>query len=436
MEWYSALPIDLTHTWVWFLVIFIFIIGYYFIAREEKYHINKAKPALFIGTLSFLIIWIHHFVSWIDTTYLNNEVSHLIIEISEIFFFLLVAMTFIEVMVDRGVFNVLRKNLVSKWYSYKKLFWIIWFIAFFLSPIADNLTTALILSTVLAALSKDKKFLVVWAVSIVVAANAGWAWSPFGDITTLMAWTAGKWSFSDFITLFPSAFIWWLVTAFFLSFFLPSWKLESTNDHAELKPAAKKIIFLGVFTIVISILTHQFLHLPAMWWMMFGLSLLQLCSYKLKKSHWEEHSFNIFHSIKKTEVDTLLFFFWILSAVWALAYIGYLTYIVQFYDVVGITAWNISVWMISAIIDNIPVMSAVLKSNMDMTLDWWLMLTLAVWIWGSLISFGSAAWVWVMAKLKGVYTFNTHMKFFPIVLLGYSVSIWIFYLQVHYFNLF
>lgn len=424
--------LDLTHSWIWYLVLLFFVIWYYFIAREEKYNINKAKPALFIWTFSFLLIWIYFFINWLDTEPLNHEVEKLIIEISQIFFFLLVAMTYIEVMVDRGVFNVLKKNLISKWYSFKKLFWIIWLIAFFLSPIADNLTTALILSTVIVLLCKNPKFLVPSAINIVVAANAGWAWSPFWDITTLMAWTAWKWTFMDFVTLFPSAFLWWFITALLLSFFIPKWKIVSDNNHVYLKPAAKKIIFLWVFTIVIAILTHQFLHLPAMWWMMFGLALLQLCSYRLTKTHWEEQSFNIFHSIKKTEIDTLLFFFWILAAVWSLDFLWYLSYIVKYYDVVWVNLWNISVWILSAIIDNIPVMSAVLKSNMDMWIEWWLMLTLTVWIWWSLISFWSAAWVWVMAKLKWIYTFWSHMKFFPIILIWYITSIAVFYIQFYY----
>ena len=428
--------LDLTHSWVGYLVVAIFVIGYYFIAREEKYHINKAKPALFIWTFTFLLIGVYFAINWLDTEPLHHEVQKLIIEISEIFFFLLVAMTFIEVMVDRGVFDVLKKKLVSKWYSFKKLFWIIWFIAFFLSPIADNLTTALILSTVIISLTKNKKFLIPAAINIVVAANAGWAWSPFWDITTLMAWTAWKWWFLDFLTLFPSAFIWWVVTAFLLSFFIPKWKLKSDDNHAHLKPAAKKIIFLWIFTIITAILTHQILHLPAMWGMMFGLSLLQLCSYRLKKTHWEEEAFNIFHSIKKTEIDTLLFFFWILAAVGSLDFLWYLTYISGYYDIVWVNAWNISVWILSAIIDNIPVMNAVLKSPLEMDLVWWLMLTLTVWIGWSLISFGSAAWVWVMARLKWVYTFNSHMKFFPIIFIWYVVSILVFYVQFYYFGLY
>ncbi|NWF67045.1 MAG: sodium:proton antiporter NhaD, partial [Campylobacterales bacterium] len=177
--------VDLTTSFVGILCLAIFVVGYYFIAAEEKYHINKAKPALFIGTTMFMIIGIYYAIMGYDNKSLEHEVEILILEIAEIFFFLFVAMTYIESSIERGVFDALKYNLVSKGYSYRKLFWITGFLAFFISPVADNLTTALILSTVLITIdNKNHKFLVPSAINIVTAANAGGAWSPFGDITT------------------------------------------------------------------------------------------------------------------------------------------------------------------------------------------------------------------------------------------------------------
>jgi len=194
----------LTHTWVGYLVLGIFIVGYYFIATEEKFKMNKAKPALFVGTFSFMLIGVYFAINHLDPTPLHDELEKLILEIAEIFFFLFVAMTYIESLIERGVFDALKYRLISRGYSYKKLFWITGIIAFFLSPVADNLTTALILSTVLYTIDRNNiNFLVPGAINIVVSANAGGAWSPFGDITTLMAWTAGKGEFIDFLALFP-----------------------------------------------------------------------------------------------------------------------------------------------------------------------------------------------------------------------------------------
>ena len=210
--------IDLTMTWVGILCLVIFLVGYYFVATEEKYHLDKAKPALFIGTFMFILVAIYYVINNLDVNLVHNEANHLILEISGIFFFLFVAMTYIESLLHMGVFDRLKYNLVSKGYTYRKLFWVTGFLAFFISPVADNLTTALILSTVLITIDKNRKdFLVPSAINVVVAANAGGAWSPFGDITTLMAWTAGKGEFIDFIFLFPASIGGYLVTAFLLS---------------------------------------------------------------------------------------------------------------------------------------------------------------------------------------------------------------------------
>ncbi len=418
-------------TWIGALSIVVFVVGYFFIATEEKYQINKAKPALFTGTFLFMLIGIYFAINGLDVAPLHTEMKHLILEIAEIFFFLFVAMTFIETMIERNVFDVLKYKLVSKGYTYKQLYWITGILAFCLSPIADNLTTALILSTVLLTIDKtNKAFLVPGAINIVVSANAGGAWSPFGDITTLMAWSAGKGTFLDFMTLFPAAIIGYAVTAILLARFVPNGKppfSEQTDKVEKLKPGAKVIIFLGVATIATAVLGHQFFHYPAMWGMMFGLSVLKLYSYRLKKT--QNETFDVFANMKHIENDTLMFFFGILAAVGALHFLGFLEYIVKLYDVIGPTAGNMGVGFISAIIDNVPVMSAILKANPQMGLDQWLLVTLAAGIGGSMISFGSAAGVAVMGKLRGIYTFAAHMKFAWTIVIGYIVSMIVWYIQ-------
>ncbi|MGE3298816.1 MAG: sodium:proton antiporter NhaD, partial [Arcobacter sp.] len=227
---------DLTMTWVGFACLFIFVVGYYFVAAEEKYTIDKAKPALFIGTFMFILVALYYVLNDLDLNLVHTEANHLILEIAGIFFFLFVAMTYIESLIHMGVFDRLKYNLISKGYTYRKLFWVTGFLAFFISPIADNLTTALILSTVLITIEKTRKdFLVPGAINIVVAANAGGAWSPFGDITTLMAWTAGKGTFTDFLFLFPASIGGYMITAFLLSRFVPNTKPDF-DASKEVKP--------------------------------------------------------------------------------------------------------------------------------------------------------------------------------------------------------
>ncbi len=194
------------------------------------------------------------------------------------------------------------------------------------------------------------------------------------------------------------------------------------------------VVWLGAFTIFISVMGHQFMHFPAMWGMMFGLSLLKLYSYTLNKG--KKEGFDIFVNMKKVENDTLLFFFGILSAVGALHYLGYLEYIHHLYEILGATAANIGVGFISAIIDNVPVMSAILKSSPDMGIDQWMLVTLTAGIGGSLISFGSAAGVGVMGRLKGIYTFNSHIKLAWTVLAGYILSLILWYIQFEIMGLY
>ena len=438
--------IDLTTTWAGILSLIIFVVGYFFIAAEENFHIDKAKPAIFIGTFMFLLIGVYMLINGMDVHSLEHEVNHLILEIAQIVFFLMVAMTFIEALIERDVFNALKYNLVSKGYTYRRLFWLTGILAFFISPVADNLTTALILSTVLLTIDRNNtNFLVAGAINIVVAANAGGAWSPFGDITTLMAWAAGKAPFVDFFALFPASIVGWFVTAFLLSRVVPSTAphFDVANEpKVVMKKGGKAVIFIGAFTIFCAVMMHQLFHSPAMWGMMFGFSLLSLYTYYFKKAHKNEEPMHVFHYMSKIENNTLFFFFGILAAVGALHFAGFLNYAVSLYDKFGSTAVNIGVGFLSAIVDNVPVMSAVLKANPAMGADageamsQWLLVTLTAGIGGSMISFGSAAGVGVMGKLKGIYTFGAHMKYAWMVVLGYIVSIIVWYVQFEIFHIY
>lgn len=431
---------DLTFTWVGFASLVIFVVAYYFVATEEKYHIDKAKPALFAGTFMFIIIAVYYMLNELDMNLVHTQAQHLILEIAEIFFFLFVAMTYIETLIHMNVFEKLKYNLVSKGYTYRKLFWLTGFLAFFISPVADNLTTALILSTVLITIEREKaSFLVPGAINIVVAANAGGAWSPFGDITTLMTWTSGKGQFADFLFLFPASIGGYLITAYLLSRFVPETQpnFDATTEKApELMQGANRVVALGVITILSAVLSHQLLHLPAMWGMMFGLALLKMYQYRLKRKY--NSKLNIFESMSKIENNTLLFFFGILAAVGALYFVGWLSLAAVVYDpsVLGPTWSNIGVGFLSAIVDNVPVMSAILKANPDMGVDQWMLVTMTAGVGGSLISFGSAAGVGVMGKLPGIYTFSSHMKYSWTILIGYVASVAIWYVQYQVLGLY
>jgi Na+/H+ antiporter NhaD/arsenite permease-like protein len=429
----------MTTAWVGYLSLIIFVLGYSLVVVEEKIHMRKSKPVIFAGCLMWLFIGIYEAQHGHGNGEAHDYVKHLIAEIGELFFFLLAAMTYIDTLAERNVFNALRSWLLRKGLGFRSLFWATGTITFFLSPLADNLTSALLMSTVALAVSGgNSKFIVLAFTNIVVAANAGGAWSPFGDITTLMVWTSGKVETLQFSYLMLPSLVNWLVPAICMYFFVPNKIPESPSDEIHLKPGAKIIIGMGVCTIATAVSFHQFFHLPPFLGMMLGLAVLMLFGYYLKRwghNHLKElgasesrdekrPDFDIFDKIASVEFDTLLFFFGVLTAVGALQYIGYLALASEnLYDTLGPTWSNIIVGILSAIVDNIPVMFAVLRMDPAMGVDQWLLVTLTAGVGGSLLSVGSAAGVAVMGVDRKNYTFFSHMKWSWAIALGYAASI-------------
>lgn len=428
---------SLTATWVGFASIICFCMAYTLVIFEEQIHMRKSKPVILIGCFMWALIGIYE--AQHGGGHAHDHVKELIAEIGELFFFLLVAMTYINTLDERNVFKALRAWLLKKGLGFKKLFWATGGITFLLSPLADNLTSALLMSTVALAVSNGNgRFIVPAFVNIVVAANAGGAWSPFGDITTLMVWTSGKVATMEFSYLILPSIVNWLIPASIIYFAVPDEHPEPDKEEVELKPGAKVIIGLGIFTIATAVSFHQFLHLPPFLGMMFGLGLLMMMGWYLKR--WGEHKhlvkmgipderrdrprFDIFRKVEGVEFDTLLFFFGVLTAVGALQYIGYLALASEsMYGTLGPTTANIIIGVLSAIVDNIPVMYAVLKMSPEMGLDQWLLITLTCGVGGSLLSVGSAAGVAVMGVDRKYYTFMSHLKWAPVIALGYIASI-------------
>jgi Na+/H+ antiporter NhaD/arsenite permease-like protein len=354
-------------------------------------------------------------------------------EYAELMLFLLVAMTYINSMAERNVFEALRSWLVRRQFGYRKLFLITGIITFFLSAVADNLTAALLVGAVVMAVGADNaKFVSIGFVNLVVAANAGGAFCPFGDITTLMVWQAGYAEFFDFFKLFIPSLVNYGVPAAVMYFAVPDEHPKVSSEAAvQLKPGAIQVCALFLLTIVTAVSFKQGLHLPPFMGMMAGLSVLMLYGYHLKKNYSieGEDGFDIFNKVRHAEWDTLLFFFGVVFAVGGLGYIGYLELLSgAMYDGLGATTANILVGVISAIVDNIPVMFAVLNMNVDMDLYQWLLVTLTAGVGGSLLSVGSAAGVALMGQSDHKYTFFSHLKWAPAIAGGYAASILAHYL--------
>ena len=422
--------IYLTSNYVGLISLIIFISAYCVVMIEEFTHLRKSKPVIISAALIWGIIALYSSTQSHSMSYdIEKALEHNILEFAELFLFLLTAMTYINALQERNVFDVIRYKLVSRGFNFKQLFILTGIITFFLSPIADNLTTALVMCSVLLACGKGNyKFLSIGCINIVVAANAGGAFSPFGDITTLMVWQAGIVDFFTFFKLFIPSVINYIIPAAIMYMFIPNEMPKVSADKVEMKRGAKMIIFLGLFTIFSAVNFHNILHLPPMLGMMFGLGLLGLYSFFLKinfNNKKEEKKFDFFEKISNAEWDTLLFFFGIILSVGGLGFIGYLSLVSEYlYVGLGATIANFIVGILSAIVDNIPVMFAVITMNPTMDTSQWLLVTLSTGVGGSLLSIGSAAGVALMGQARGYYTFFGHLKWSPVIFLGYVASIY------------
>jgi Na+/H+ antiporter NhaD/arsenite permease-like protein len=446
----DPLLVNLTSTWYGYISIVVFVLAYALVIAEEAIHLKKSKPVVVAAG----IIWFMVALAYIgtgDTHTAEELVRHNILEFAELFLFLLAAMTYINTMEERGVFNLLRVKLVTSGFSFRQIFWITGLIAFFMSPIADNLTTALLMATVAISVGgTNLKFISLACINIVVAANAGGAFSPFGDITTLMVWQAGIVDFTEFFILFIPSVINWGVTAVIISFAIPNEKPPAITDKAELEYGAWVVVGLFILTITMAVCFHNFLHLPPVLGMMTGLGFLKLFGYYLAQrdragintspfieeaseieamhhghgDSAEQKPYDIYQNLQRAEWDTLIFFYGIILCVGGLGAFGYLALVSQFlYIDLGATTANVMVGFASAIVDNIPVMFAVLSMNPDMSHGQWLLVTLTAGVGGSMLSIGSAAGVAVMGQARGIYTFFGHLKWAWAIALGYGASI-------------
>jgi NhaD family Na+/H+ antiporter len=432
---------DMTSSGVGLFAIAIFLIAYLLVMAEEFTHLRKSKPVI----LAAGIIW--GAIAWVAAQHglsveAEHAVRHNLLEYAELMLFLLVAMTYINAMEERRVFDALRAWLIRSGFGFRSLFWITGSLAFFISPIADNLTTALLMCAVVLAVGGDNsRFITLACINIVVGANAGGAFSPFGDITTLMVWQKGVIHFWTFFALFIPSAVNFLVPAIIMHFAVPDVKPQASGEQVQMQRGARRIIVLFLATITTAVSFHNFLHLPPVVGMLTGLGYLQLFGFYLKKTVNRDHqgkaddaehdgemgspvAFDVFAPVARAEWDTLLFFYGVVLCVGGLGFLGYLGMASELmYTGWGATNANIAVGVLSAIVDNIPVMFAVLTMNPDMSTGQWLLVTLTAGVGGSLLSIGSAAGVALMGQARGQYTFFGHLKWTPAIAAGYAASI-------------
>jgi Na+/H+ antiporter NhaD/arsenite permease-like protein len=437
----SATP-DLTSTGVGFLALAVFVIAYLLVIAEEFTELRKSKPMIVAAGVLWTLVAIAWQMHGIEGA--EQALKHNLLEYGELLLFLVAAMTYVNTLEERQVFAALRSWLLARRLSLRSVFWMTGLMAFLLSPVLDNLTTALVMGAVALAMGRgNPAFIAPACINIVVAANAGGAFSPFGDITTLMVWQKGLLRFFDFFALFLPSLVNWLVPALCMSFAVPAGQPAADVERTRVKPGGVLVIALFAVTVAMTVLMHQFAHLPPFLGMMTGLGLLQVHGYfirrqELRAAHGApaqppppgfkpaRKPFDVFISMKRVEWDTLLFFYGVVLCVGALGALGYLAALSQAsYAALGPTVANILVGVASSVIDNIPVMFAVLSIEPDMSKGHWLLVTLTAGVGGSLLSIGSAAGVALMGQARGVYTFFAHLKWIWAIALGYAASVWL-----------
>jgi len=409
------------------LCLVIFALSYLVVMTEEFHSVRKSKPTILAAGAIWLIIATGLDGLGMTKEQLNEAVLHELTGYSSMFLFLLVSMTYINAMNDRNVFAALRSWLVRRGLSYRGLFWATGILAFFLSSVVDNLISSLLMGAVIMAIGGDnRKFIALACVNVVVAANAGGAFSPFGDITTLMIWQSGKLSFFEFFAIFIPSAVTFMVPATIMSFFAPGGSPPAPERRTDLKPGARRICMLFVLTILLAVSFEHFFGLPPFLGMMTGMSLLMFFTVfaGLANRDSGDEQLDIYKKVGDAEWDTLLFFFGVIFSIGGLGVLGYLHAASELlYGRLGPTESNIILGAMSAVIDNIPVMFSILRMDPAMHQDQWLLITLTIGVGGSMLSIGSAAGVGLMGVAHGKYTFVSHLKWTPVIALGYAAGI-------------
>ncbi|WP_232463651.1 sodium:proton antiporter NhaD [Methylovulum psychrotolerans] len=444
-------PLDLTHHWAGYFSLAVMVIAYIAAMFEESTHLRKSKPMLLAAGLIWFVIVLVYQEQGDDALAVAAFKSNLQTYI-ELLLFIMVSMTYLNAMEDMRIFDALKVWLVSKNLSYRQLFWLTGFLVFFMSSVVNGLTAGLLMGAVAVAVGKDSpRFVSLACINIIVATNAGGSFSPLGGISTLFVWQHGRLGFTDFFQLFIPCLVNFLVPALAMHFALPKDKPDIAIRTVQLSRGAKRIIFLFGVTIGLAVIYDMKLHLPAAAGMMAGLSILQFFYFYLQKTTPPDsqkpadnalflgggdvaladpaNKLDIFDKIGRLEWDTLLFFYGAMMGIAGLGFIGYLDAISQvLFGQLSPTLANILIGLSSAFVDNGTLMFAVLTMNPDIPQGQWLLLTLTLGVGGSLLAIGSAPGIGLLGQAKGQYTFSSHLKWCPVIILGYFASIGVHFL--------
>ncbi len=402
-------------------IIAIFFIGYFCITTEHQIRVDKTISALAMAVICWTILKVFNIdvmevVNGVlvpanssdNSTAIDLALQHHLAETAEILFFLIGAMTIVEVIDMHRGFEIIKRVIRTQ--SKVKLLWIIGVIAFFLSAIIDNLTTTIILITILRKLIPDQKERIWYASMIVIAANAGGAWSPIGDVTTTMLWVKNKVSAAKLVEYVLIPAIVCLAVPLFIASFLPVFKgnlATSENNESVTYKSSMPVLIVGFIAIIFVPIFKSLTHLPPYMGMLFALATMWFLSEKMKPiselSEREEEKFGIHRALSRIEFSSILFFLGILLAVASLQTIGTLFNFAQTLNQT-IPSENVVVLLLgfaSAVIDNVPLVAAsmgMFQEGLDSGI--WHFIAYSAGTGGSLLIIGSAAGVVAMGMEK------------------------------------
>ncbi len=388
-------------------IIIIFLTGYVLITLEHSLHINKAATALLAGVLC----WTVYITQVPDTEMVVEQLAHHIGEIAGILFFLLGAMTIVEIIDAHDGFEVIVSRIKTD--NSRKLLWILSILAFCLSAILDNLTTTIVLVSLLKKLVPRRNQRLLYACVVVIAANAGGAFTPIGDVTTTMLWIGGQVTPVNIMRkLFLPSLMCLLVPLVYLSKFSRG-KIALSGTHKENEvlhstPFERKLVLgLGILVLVFVPVFKLWTHLPPYMGILLGLGALWIVTEVIhhRKDEEKKNKFSVVNALRKVDTSTVLFFLGILLSIGALQSAGQLTLMANYLNSsIGNFYWvNLLVGVISAVVDNVPLVAAMMRMyQLDYPADhtFWEFLAYCAGTGGSILIIGSAAGVAAMGLEK------------------------------------
>ena len=428
---------------MYIVIAVVFIVGYLFIALEHPLKIDKAASAILTGVICWTLLALGQdliFSDPINEHFIENSILHHIGEIAEILFFLMAAMTIVELIDAHGGFDVVTSKIKTT--NRVKLLWIICVVTFFFSAVLDNLTTAIVMATLLKKIVVKKEDLWFFAGMVIIAANAGGAWSPIGDVTTIMLWVGGQVSATNIVTeIFIPSVICLLIPLVIVTF-IKKGKIErpvidSNQEHTYVvsKFEQNLILWLGIAGLLFVPVFKSITHLPPFMGMLFSLGVLWVTTEIIHrhKTHTHKNGLSVAGVIRRIDTPSVLFFLGVLLAVACLQTSGHLELLATTLDEAfgNLYAINMTIGLLSSIVDNVPLVAGAIGmyplSTYPQDHMMWELLAYCAGTGGSVLIIGSAAGVAIMGILK--IDFIWYLKNISwLALIGYLFGALSFYL--------